>query len=342
MPTNAHDGPSPSTRPRWGVLLPTFDSLHTGRSAELVAGARRAEELGFDAGWVGDHLACQAPVLDSMMALSAAAAVTEHLTLGFSVLLLGLRMPELAAQQIATIDALADGRLVLGVGVGGEYPAEFVASGVSVHRRGALLDDALTVLTGLLLGHKVDHAGRARDVHVPAREPLMSHVPRILVGGRSEAALRRTARFANGWLPMWLSPDQIRERGERLQELATAAGRPTPSITVLILVCVDDDLEVARQAAAEHLDGQYRLPLRVVEHWAALGPEERVAAELQTYLDTGVSELILMPLGREPLRQYERIAAVRELVDGRAGLQAASASERPPAAIARGVVATHL
>jgi alkanesulfonate monooxygenase SsuD/methylene tetrahydromethanopterin reductase-like flavin-dependent oxidoreductase (luciferase family) len=326
MPTTTPDTSSPSALPRWGVLLPTFDSLHTGRSAELVAGARRAEELGFDGGWVGDHLACQAPVLDSMMALSAAAAVTERLMLGFSVLLLGLRSPELAAQQIATIDALAAQRLVLGVGVGGEYPAEFVASGVSVHRRGALLDDALTVLPDLLLGHEVDHVGRALEVHVSSREPLMSRVPRILVGGRSEAALRRTARFGDGWLPMWLSPEQIRERGERLRELTGATGRRNPSITVLVLVCVDEDAETARRIAAEHLDGQYGLPLRVVEHWAALGPEERVAEELQTYLDAGVGELVLMPLGRDPLRQYERIAAVRALVSGHADRSANAVS----------------
>jgi alkanesulfonate monooxygenase SsuD/methylene tetrahydromethanopterin reductase-like flavin-dependent oxidoreductase (luciferase family) len=109
---------------------------------------------------------------------------------------------------------------------------------------------------------------------------------------------------------MWLSPGALAERGARLRELAAANGRPEPSITLLILVHVDEDLERSRREAAEHLEGQYKLPLHVVEHWAALGPRDQVAERLQSYLDVGVSELILMTLGRDPLSQYERLADV--------------------------------
>jgi alkanesulfonate monooxygenase SsuD/methylene tetrahydromethanopterin reductase-like flavin-dependent oxidoreductase (luciferase family) len=76
-------------------------------------------------------------------------------------------------------------------------------------------------------------------------------------------------------------------------------------------VCVDDDVDRARRTAAEHLDGQYRLPLKAVERWTLLGPPAVVAEELRRYLDAGVSELILMPLGPQPLQQYERLAEVR-------------------------------
>jgi hypothetical protein len=75
-------------------------------------------------------------------------------------------------------------------------------------------------------------------------------------------------------------------------------------------VHVDEDLDRSRREAAEHLEGQYKLPLNVVERWAALGPRDRVAEKLQCYLDVGVSELILMTLGRAPLVQYERLADV--------------------------------
>lgn len=277
---------------RWGVLLPTFDAPHTGHTPDPVSGARRAEELGFDAGWVGDHLVCHCPVLEATMALSAAAAVTERLTLGFSVLLLGLRPTESAASQIATIDALSGGRFVLGVGVGGEFPDEFVAAGVPVSRRGRRLDDALAALPDLLAGR----------------------LPPILIGGRSEAALRRTVMFGDAWLPMWLSPDAVHSRRMRLLELAVAAGRPEPSLGLLVLMCVDEDIDTARAVAAEHLSGQYRLPLEVVERWTPVGPVEHVAEQLSAYLDAGVRELVVMPLGRRPLEQYERISAVRALL----------------------------
>jgi probable F420-dependent oxidoreductase len=282
---------------------------------DVLEGARRAEELGFDAGWVGDHLWGHAPWLDATVALSAAAAVTERLTLGFSVMLLGLRPPAWAAKQIQSIDALSGGRLVLGVGVGGEYPEEFEAAGVDVGRRGKRVDETLSLLPDLLLGRRVDYEGETVAVHCNALAPAMQRLPRILIGGRGEAALRRTARFGDGWLPMWLAPEAIVERGAHLRELAAESGRPEPSITLLILVHVDEDLERSRREAAEHLEGQYKLPLDVVERWAALGPRDLVAETLRSYLDAGVSELILMTLGREPLVQYERLAEVCGLLN---------------------------
>lgn len=312
--------PSP---PRFGVLLPTFDPVHTGQVPPVVEAARRAEDLEFDGAWVGDHLWGHAPWLDATLALAAAAAVTERIKLGFSVMLLALRPPAWAAKQIQTIDTLSGERLTVGVGVGGEYPEEFEAAGVPVDQRGKRLDEALSVLPDLLLGQRVDYDGDALAVHANPLAPAMSRVPRILIGGRGDVALRRTVRFGDGWLPMWLSPEQLIERGARLRELAAARGRPEPSITLLILVHVDDDLKRSRREAAEHLEGQYRLPLDVVERWAALGPPEHVAEQLQPYLDAGVSELILMTLGSRPLTQYERLAEVCAM------LRAASATTGP-------------
>lgn len=299
----------------WGVLLPTFDALHNGRTPPLVAAARHAEALGFDAGWVGDHLSCNAPVLDSTMALAAAAAVTSRLALGFSVMLLGLRDPEHAANQIAAIQTLCEGRLSLGVGVGGEHPEEFAAAGVPFAKRGRRLDEMLALLPDLLAGRAVDFRGQAINVHAPATERWVGEQPTIIVGGRGEAALRRAARYGDAWLPMWLSPEAIADRARDLRSLAAAENRPAPSLTLLLLVHVDEDLESARRHAAEHLQGQYRLPLHVVERWTALGPATVVAETVQRYLDVGVNDLILMPLGGRPLEQYERFAQVRTLLD---------------------------
>jgi alkanesulfonate monooxygenase SsuD/methylene tetrahydromethanopterin reductase-like flavin-dependent oxidoreductase (luciferase family) len=230
-------------------------------------------------------------------------------------MLLGLRPPAWAAKQIQSIDALAGGRLVLGVGVGGEYPEEFEAAGIPVAQRGQRVDETLTVLPDLLLGRRVDFDGETVSVHANPLAPAMPALPPILIGGRGQAALRRTARFGDGWLPMWLSPEEVLERAAQLRELAAGCGRPQPSITLLVLVHVDEDLERSRREAAEHLEGQYKLPLHVVERWAALGPRDQVAEKLQSYLDVGVGELILMTLGRAPLVQYERLAEVRMLLD---------------------------
>jgi alkanesulfonate monooxygenase SsuD/methylene tetrahydromethanopterin reductase-like flavin-dependent oxidoreductase (luciferase family) len=129
----------------------------------------------------------------------------------------------------------------------------------------------------------------------------MAAPPPILVGGRSEAALRRAARFGDVWLPMWLSPASLARRAERLAELAAARGRPRPALGLLIGVHVDADLTRARREATAHLEGLYRMGLEPVERWTALGGVEAVCAHLDAHLAVGVDEIVLMPLGADPL-----------------------------------------
>jgi alkanesulfonate monooxygenase SsuD/methylene tetrahydromethanopterin reductase-like flavin-dependent oxidoreductase (luciferase family) len=199
---------------------------------------------------------------------------------------------------------------VRGAGVGGEFPDEFTAAGVPLNERGARLDETLSVLPDLLSGRPVDHIGATLQLRVAALEPTISTLPRVFIGGRGDAALRRAARFGDVWLPMWLGPEELAERAARLSELAAAQQRARPGLALLVGVHVDDDLERAREEAATYLNGQYRLPLRVVEHWSALGSIEHVLEQLHSYVASGVEEFVLMPLARDPLRQYERLAEI--------------------------------
>jgi probable F420-dependent oxidoreductase len=299
---------------RYGVLLPTFDPLRIGGAPRVAEAAARAEQLGFDAVWAGDHLACPAPVLDAPSCLAAAAAVTERVSLGLSVMLVGLRQPAWVAKQLATIDALSHGRLQLGVGVGGEFPEEFEAAGARLSLRGARLDETLAVLPDLLTGRSVDHAGAALTLRVPALEPAMSRPPPILVGGRGEAALRRAARFGDAWLPMWLTPEKLLHRAARLRELADANGRELPRLALLLGVHIDPDRKRARREANSYLVGQYGLALEPVERWSALGSIERVAECVAAYRAAGVQEFVLMALAHDPIRQYDRLAELRERI----------------------------
>jgi alkanesulfonate monooxygenase SsuD/methylene tetrahydromethanopterin reductase-like flavin-dependent oxidoreductase (luciferase family) len=303
-------------RTQVGVLLPSFDSLGTGAVPPVIDAARRAEALGFDAAWVGDHLACPAPGLDAPACLAAAAAVTRRIALGFSVMLLALRPAAWAAKQLATVDALSGGRLRLGVGVGGEFPAEFAAAGVPLTQRGARLDEALSILPDLLTGRPVAHQGRGLAVTIPPLLPAMAAPPPIYVGGRGEPALRRTARFGDRWLPMWLTPERLADRRDRLAELAAEQGRPTPGIALLVGVRIDDDRARARDQAARHIAGQYAMPFENVERWTVLDSIDGAVEQLDAYRQAGVGEFVLMVLGTEPLTQYERLAEVRERLLG--------------------------
>jgi alkanesulfonate monooxygenase SsuD/methylene tetrahydromethanopterin reductase-like flavin-dependent oxidoreductase (luciferase family) len=220
------------------------------------------------------------------------------------VLLLGLRPPAWAAKQLATLDTLSGGRLAVGVGVGGEFPQEFAAAGVPLRERGARVDAALAALPDLLTGRP--------SGDIPALEPAMAAPPPILVGGRSDAALRRAARFGDAWLPMWISPGTLAQRAERLAELAAGFGRPRPQLALLIGAHVG---EAAGARADAHLRGLYGMGIERVERWTALGDGDAVAEHLDAHICAGVSEIVLMPLGGDPLGQFERLAAVRESLE---------------------------
>jgi len=299
---------------RIGVLLPTFDPMRVGAPAQLLDAAKQAERLGFDGIWAGDHLQCPAPGLDAVAAIAACAAVTERVTLGFAVLLLGARQPAWTAKQLITIDRLAPGRLTLGVGVGGEFPEEFEAAGVSVSQRGARLDETLQLLPSLLQGDPVQHAGKALQLTAPPLEPPISRVPPIYVGGRSEPAMRRAARFGEAWMPMWMSPDKLRQHRDRLSELAGEYGRPAPGVKLLLGVNVDPDEARAREHAAAYIRGQYRMDLDRVERWTPYGSAQRVAEHLAGHVEAGVDEFVLMPLSGDSLQQYEHCAEMRDIL----------------------------
>ena len=291
---------------RIGLNLPTFDPLRSGGPPQFVETARLADETGFEAVWVGDHLHMPSPNYDSTVALAAVAATTTRVKLGFGVMLLGLRQPAWAAKQLTTLDALAPGRLLLGVGVGGEFPEEFEAVGLNVKRRGRLLDDALAALPDWL---------QCRST--PALEPAISALPPIWVGGRSDAALARAARVGDGWLSNWMSPGRMRERGEALAELAAAAGRPCPALGTTLSVHVDADEGRARQRAGAYTEAMYEMPFERVEKYTTVGSAERVAAQIAAYAEAGVEEFVLTPLTGEPLEQIERLAGLREIISSR-------------------------
>ena len=285
---------------RLGINLPTFDPLRIGGPPRFVEAARLAEEAGFDSVWVGDHLLMPAPVYDSTVALSAVAATTERVKLGFGVMLLGLRHPAWAAKQLTTLDAIAPGRLLLGVGVGGEFPQEFEALGLSVKRRGRLLDDALAVLPDWLEGRSS-----------PPLAPTIGALPPIWVGGRGDAALERAAWVGDGWLSIWMTTERIRTSAEALAARAEALGRPRPALGLAISVHIDADEGRAREVAQEYTEAMYGMPFDKVARYTPVGSAERVAEQIAAYAEAGIEEFVVTPLAREPREQIERLAALR-------------------------------
>lgn len=207
----------------------------------LVPCARAAEEAGLESLWITDHIAIPPDdaegsggrYTDPLTTLAYLAGCTERIRLGTGVLILPYRRPLPVAKAVATVQELSGGRLLLGVGAGWMEP-EFRAVGARRSRRGRDTDAALDLLVRCFADDEVTANGQ--PFLFRPRPPR----PPIYVGGAGEHALRRTVRFADGWLPMGADPEKLRPAAERLGELAREAGRPVPEIVALGALPLDD------------------------------------------------------------------------------------------------------
>ncbi len=304
-----------TSTPPWagiGLALPTIDAF--GNGTPVAEAARDAEAAGLDHVWVPDHLLFHRPVLEAITVLTTAAAVTERIKVGTAILNPTLRPVTLLAKQLSTLMALAPDRLLLGVGLGGEYEPEFRAVGIDRKERGTRLDAALDLLPQLLSGEKVVSDG-ILPVDVDGLAPVPADgMPPVLVGGRSEAAVKRAARVGDAYFPMWMGPAAITECREQLATLAAEHGRPAPGIALVAFINVCDDPAEGRAQCAEHIKRQYGMPFERVEKWALIGTVEQIAERVQEYRDAGVDGFSLSPAHPFPLTQIDGVAAVREAV----------------------------
>ena len=298
----------------WGVMLPNFNpfGLDPWPYLDIV---RAVEDLGFDAGWVGDHLVFHPPVIEATAALAAAAAVTNRMKLGFAVLLGAMREPVWLAKALTSIDQLAPGRVIVGLGAGGEHPPEWQAAGAEMAGRGPRLDELLDVLPDLLAGQSVSHHGPHLSVDSPPLRPAMSTPPPLVIGGRSNAALRRAVRFGDGWLGVWVSPQGFERSVARLRELAEETNRPGPEPMLLAFAAIGDDNSACERDAAQLDRGQYDLGYDQVKRWTLTGSVGSVADRLADYRAAGARSIAIIPARPDLPGQVERIAAVRQLLD---------------------------
>ncbi len=278
--------------------------------------AERAEVLGYDSLWAGDHLSFLNPILDVVVALTTFAAVTERILLGAGVLLLPLRHPGVVAKEMASLDWLCQGRLILGVGVGGEGDKDFQAAGVDRGERGARADEALMALRALFAGGAT-FQGRLFSFSDIAIEPGPARPggPPLWVGGRSQAAIRRAGRLGDGWMPIWVSPERFQAGWSEVRRTAAEAGRDADALeaAVVLPARVDADGAAARRRAGEHLARRYgrTMEARVVERYCLVGTPGECRERLAAYAKAGAGHVILN-LCAGPgdfLDQAERLAA---------------------------------
>ncbi|MEM7275435.1 MAG: LLM class F420-dependent oxidoreductase [Actinomycetota bacterium] len=275
----------------FGVHLPQL-----GRSADrtaLLTWAEEADRLGLHSGWVSDHIAWpkqiepnypysedgtfpggfDMPWLDPLSTLAFVAARTERIKLGTTVLILGYRPPVLTAKWMATLDVLSEGRAILGVGVGW-MREEFEVLGMPFDNRGARADEQLQVFQTLFADDLPSYDGayyRFPEVGFSPKPPNR-RIP-IWVGGSSEAAFRRTARFADGFHAAFEPVDRVAEEWAGIEAACESIGRDRAEITLSVRLHLDPaarmDPDLALQGSAD------RMAQRVGE-LAAIGVEHLV------------------------------------------------------------------
>jgi probable F420-dependent oxidoreductase len=293
----------------FGITLPLageFDLSH----ADMI------EELGYNAMWVSEHIVFHVPTFDAVTTMAALAARTSHIRIGSAIILLPLRPPAAVAKAVSTLDLISGGRITLGVGVGGEYPKEFEVCGIPVHERGGRTNEAIEVLRALWTQDTTSYHGKYFQFTDVSMHPKPHQVggPPIIIGGRSDAALRRAARLGDGYMPYLLTPKQYVDSLHKIRAYAGDAGRQLDHFqtTLYQFIYVADTYDDAFHQANTRLSTNYNQPFdRLVDRYCVVGTPDACIARLQEYIDAGARDIIFVPTisgATDFVQQAQRLA----------------------------------
>jgi probable F420-dependent oxidoreductase len=301
------------------LTMPKVFAPARGSDEGIIDWAREAESSGIDGIFVGDHVTFYGSGSDALIKLAPIAAATSKLELQTCVYLLALRHPTPVALQAAMVDELSRGRLIMGIGIGGEDPNEWWACGVDPKTRARRTDESMQILRSLWTREETSFDGKYFKLDGVRMRPK-PHRPggvTMQVGGRSDAALRRAARYGDGWTGIWVSVRRFIEAGEKMREFGAEAGREGVEFTrgMQFWMGVDDDEALARRKVAESMQAFYRLPFEQFERYTPYGPPAKIAEFLAPYIEAGC-EHVNFVIADSPDVVLERALAVQEALLG--------------------------
>ena len=259
---------------------------------EPAESARKIEALGFDVLGCGEHVSFHGDTANGFISLAVAAGATTTIKLMSTITLVPLYPAALLAKMGAALDVAANGRFMLGVGVGGEYPKEFEACGVPVKQRGSRTDDALEVVHRTWTETDVTYAGKYTTLNEFSLKPLPIQKPRppIWISGRKDAAMKRAARYGDGWLPYMYTPEQLADSVAKITAYGEELDRDLADFThgLYIFACVHEDGDTAVKMANEMLSKQYAQDFsKLVHKYVLAGDPDQCKARLNEYIDAG-------------------------------------------------------
>lgn len=234
-----------------------------------------------------------------------------------SVYLLVLRHPVVVARQISTLASLVPGRLVFGVGIGGEDRNEVRSCGVDPATRGRRMDESMAVLRRLLAGETVTHEGGFFTLDATAVLPAPPLPVPLVVGGRSEAALRRAARLGDGWLGIWVSPERFAHAVAEVADAAEAAGRAEIDWQhgMTVWCGFGDDRADSEASVSRAMESLYGLPFAKFDRYVPRGTPTDVAEALRPYVDAGCRTFNLLAQCADRTRIAGAVGEVRRILN---------------------------
>ncbi len=297
-----------------GISTPTglWRLPHDARRGRLAAIA----DAGIDHVFTADHVSFRdGSGIDALIHLAVMSGLEPRLGLQVGVYLLALRHPMIAARQIASLAEAVPGRLTVGVGVGGEDRHEIEVCGVDPSTRGRRTDVALELVRSLLAGDTVDGDGEFFDFIGGVIRPQPEPAVPFLVGGRSDAAVRRAGLLGDGWLAAWCSPTRFAAAAAMAEEIG--AGRAVAwQHGLQVWVGLGASREAARAHVAAAMEGFYGTAFERFERYTPYGTADDVAEFLAPYVAAGASTMNLTPCGPDRDTEVELLAAVKRLLTG--------------------------
>jgi alkanesulfonate monooxygenase SsuD/methylene tetrahydromethanopterin reductase-like flavin-dependent oxidoreductase (luciferase family) len=277
----------------------------------------QAKREGIDHVCCGDHVSFFIGAgFDGLLQATALTMLHPTLPVSTGVYLLPLRHPVLVARQLADIAQIAPGRLTFGVGVGGEDRHEVSSCGIDPATRGLRMNECLAIVRELLTGKPVTYHGTFFDLDEVMIAPAPAEAIPIIVGGRSDAAIRRAGRFGDGWLGIWNSPRRFAAAVELATEEAARAGRPDPprQHAMQVWCGLADSKEAARACLAPAMEAFYQLPFERFEKYCPYGTADDVAEFLAPYVAAGCTAFNLIPQSPHEEQAIAGVAAVKRLL----------------------------
>jgi len=305
--------------PKIGYLLPTRERIMEGKpeTAPLMALAERAEGLGYDSIWIGDSLLAR-PRHEPLTLLAGVAGRTKKVSLGTAVLLPTLRNPVVLAHQVATLDQVSEGRVILGIGIATDVPNirdEFESAGVPFEKRVGRLIEEMQLCKALWTGEPVDWDGRWKVKQgVLGPTPYQKGGPPIWGGGSAPGALKRAGRYFDGWFPTGPNAQGFGEHWQQVQAAAKEAGRNPADLTpaIYLTLAVDENATKAEARIDGFLQAYYGQRPDILRKRQACyaGPAEGAAQTLKDYVDAGARHICLRFAGDHE-KQMEIFAKIR-------------------------------